>query len=69
MKIDLRELKDNVQQEMLQLEQRRQTLEAQMDHIEAVQRLVSGLDSVPQSVDATLLAGPVNGRKKHWFRG
>ena len=72
MKVDLGELKESVDQELIQMEQRRQALESQREHIEAVQRIVSGLEDAggTHKVDATLLAGP-NGRsqKKHWFRG
>jgi hypothetical protein len=73
MKVDLQELKNGLEQQIQQLEQRKALLHEQISHVEAVQRIVSGLseDANHEENNATQtpnVGATGEGEGKAWFK-
>lgn len=70
MKVDLQGVKARLEEQIQQLEQRKATLREQITHIEAAQRIVSGLAEMDgqQSGNGQDRAASADDEGKTWFR-
>jgi hypothetical protein len=70
MKVDLQGVKARLEEQIQQLEQRKSTLQEQITHIEAAQRIVSGLAEMDghQSGNGQDQAVSVDDEGKTWFK-